>query len=90
MILIEGKQLEGPKGGGNNMPLHDEHVENYEHVENDENEVSTPSKDLTIDVHNSKEIHKDSKIFPQNLILCLCHSLKGWLRLNLTCSLGSF
>jgi len=38
------------------VPLHDEHVEN------DENEVSTPYQDVIVDVHNSKEVPKDSKI----------------------------
>ena len=59
MILRGGKQLERPKGGGNDVSLHDEYDE---HVENDEHEVSTPSNDVIIDVHNSKEVPKESSL----------------------------
>jgi len=87
MISRGGKQLEGPKRGGNDVSLHDEHGE---HVKNDENEMSTPSNDVIVNVHNSKEAPKDFKITSQRLTLRLCHSLKEWLRLNLICNLGSF
>jgi len=38
------------------MCLHDEHVAN------DENEVSIPSNEVIVDVHKSKELHKDSNV----------------------------
>jgi len=38
------------------VSLHDEHIKN------DKNEVSTPSNDVIVDVHNSKEVSKHSKI----------------------------
>ena len=52
MIFKKGKQLEGLKGRGNDLSLHDEHDE---HVVNDENEVSIPSNEVIVDVHKSKE-----------------------------------
>ena len=87
MILRGGKQLEGPKGGGGDEFLHDEHGE---HVDNDEQEMSTPSNDVIVDVHNSKEVLRSLTILPRNLIVHLCHSLKGWPRLNLICDVKSF
>jgi len=52
MILIEAKQLEGPKKGGGN----DEHDKKIE------KEVSTPSNDVIVDdMHNSNGVPKDSK-----------------------------
>jgi len=56
------------------VSLHDEHDE---HVVNNENEVSIPSNEVVIDLHKSKEPPKDSNVTSQNLILCLCRSLKG-------------
>ena len=59
MILIRGKQLEGPKGVTNNEPLHDKN----KHIENVEEEQPTPSKKVTDDVvHKSDEVPKDPKI----------------------------
>jgi len=88
MILTEVKELEGPKRGVNNVSLHNKHDEL---VENDKNDVSTPSKDVIVDVHNSKEVPKDFKITsPKTLYSAFAISLKRWLRLNLTCHLESF
>ena len=43
MILRGEKQLKGPKGRGNDVSLHDEHVVN------DENEVPIPSNEVIIE-----------------------------------------
>ena len=53
MILGGGKQLEGPKGGGNDVSLHNEHKEN---------EVSIPSNEVIVDVHKFKDLPKDSNV----------------------------
>ena len=63
MILRGGKQLEGLKGITNNESLHDQN----DHIENDEEEESTPSKELIDEVvYKSDEVPKDPKIiFPK-------------------------
>ena len=40
--------------------MHGEHDKHSEHVKNIEKEVSTPSNDMIVDMHNSNEVPKDS------------------------------
>ena len=82
MILRGRKPLEGPKGGANDGSLHDEHGEK------DEKKGSAPSNYVIVDVHTSKEVPKDSNYTSIKPYAPLCHSHKGWLRLNLICNLS--
>jgi len=52
MVLRGGKQLEGPKKGGDVVSLRAEHDK---HVVNGENEVPIPSSEEIVDVHKSKK-----------------------------------